>query len=131
MRALRVPKGIFNAVGYSADGQYLLGIHSGWRLRIWDLTTRRQTHVTDLPVYIRVAALSPDGRYLAYVVHDEQHSPGEILFWDIEFWTSAGRLEWNLEDAIMDLAFSPEGQTLATISQAGVVKLWPWRLLLR
>lgn len=101
------------------------------RLHLFDLTSRElPDREHPLPFFTRVAALSPDGRYLAHVVHDEQHSPGEIRFFDLVEWIDGGRLEWDPEDAINDLAFSDDGQTLATISAAGVVKLWPWRLLL-
>jgi WD40 repeat protein len=122
---------------YTPDGRRLVLITgdrtwgaSSHRLRLWDLEGGREVKKADIPFLTRVASLSPDGRYLAHVVHDEQHSPGEIHFWDLERWQQAGRLEWNPEDAINDLAFSPDGQTLATCSQGGVVKLWPWRLLL-
>jgi hypothetical protein len=117
-------------------GRRLVAITGGFseavphQLRLWDLERSRERPAIPIPRLTRVVARSPDGRYLASVVHDEQHSPGEILFWDVERWADGGRLEWNPEDAINDLAFSPDGQTLATISQAGVVKLWPWRLLL-
>jgi WD40 repeat protein len=35
VRTLTIPRGIFNAVCYTPDGAYLVGLHSGWRLRIW------------------------------------------------------------------------------------------------
>ena len=43
MRTLTIPRGNFGAVCYTADGAYLVGLHSGWRLRIWateDLSER-------------------------------------------------------------------------------------------
>jgi hypothetical protein len=53
-----------------------------------------------------------------------------VTIWDVDVWQVAGRLEWNTEDDLRELAFSPDGQTLAIGSGSGVVKLVPWRLLL-
>jgi WD40 repeat protein len=96
---------------------------------LWDLAWRKQKRSLQLPV-LSAAALSPDGRYLAWVSHDPKHSPAAIDFHDLEKWEPAGSVEWDLEDDVRDLAFSPDGQTLATGSWEGVVKLIPWRLLL-
>jgi hypothetical protein len=73
--------------------------------------------------------LSIDGRYFAYTALNERQ-PGEVGFFDIAEWAEVGRVTWEPEGDIVDLAFSPDGQTLVTISQAGVVKLLPWRTLL-
>lgn len=35
IKKLTIPRGVFNAVCYSNDGQYLAAIYSGWRVRIW------------------------------------------------------------------------------------------------
>jgi WD40 repeat protein len=39
-------------------------------------------------------------------------------------------LDWDGVEPLTCLAFSPDGQTLATGGQLGTVKLWPWRRLL-
>src|SRR5262249_39791704 len=46
------------------------------RLHFYALTDDSKSRERALPFFVRVADVSPDGRYLAYVVHDEQHSPG-------------------------------------------------------
>jgi WD40 repeat protein len=132
----------FHFIDYTPDGGRLVCITGDPSPEALARPPRRQLHLFDLsdrkapdlvhtlPFHTRTAAVTPDGRYLAYVVHDDQHSPGEILFFDLVEWVEAGRLEWDPEDAVNDLAFSADGQTMATISAASVVKLWPWRLLL-
>jgi WD40 repeat protein len=100
------------------------------RLHLCEAATGRSLRSAPLPFHLGVTSVSSDRRHLAYVVHDERHSPGEICFWDLESWRDAGRLEWDPEDVINAVAFSPDGETLATASQGGRVKLWPWRLLL-
>jgi WD40 repeat protein len=100
-----------------------------WTLRLWDLTTRDEQVWTHIPV-LSALAMSPDGQYLAWIVHDRHCSPAEVTIWDLHLMRAAGWLEWNVEDDLRELAFSPDGQTLAIGSESGVVKLVPWRLLL-
>jgi WD40 repeat protein len=123
---------------YTSDGMRLLALtgdteaapeSESWKLWLWDLTTPSERERASIPV-LSAVAMSPDGRYLAWIVHDSHSSPAEVTFWDLEDWQDAGRLVWNTEDDLRELAFSPDGQTLAVGSASGVVKLVPWRLLL-
>jgi WD40 repeat protein len=100
-----------------------------WKLRQWDLTTRREQDWAHIPI-LSALAMSPDCRYLAWIVHNGHSSPAEVTIWDIDDWRNAGWLEWNSEDDLRELAFSHDGQTLAIGSASGVVKLVPWQLLL-
>jgi hypothetical protein len=102
----------------------------GHALRLLDVKARRELRNCSFPFPISAIASSPDGRYLAWLVHDEKHSLAEVTFWDVERWQKAGALEWDTEDVLHCLDFSPDGQTLVTGSSSGVVKFWPWRLLL-
>lgn len=49
MRTLKIPRGIFNAVCYTADGEYLVGLHSGWRLRVWATSDFSERCAAPLP----------------------------------------------------------------------------------
>jgi WD40 repeat protein len=126
---------------YTPDGQHLvlltgrggfdLILEPELRLEVWDVARRQERLELRANVtHPSTAALSPDGRYLAWVVHDQRHSPGSITFWDLFTAREEAQLEWDGQDMIYDLTFSPDGETLATGSQSGTVKLWPWRRLL-
>ncbi len=99
------------------------------QLRLWNLERPYEVEYANIPI-ISSGALSPDGRFLAWIAHDDQNSPAEVTFWDLDDWRVAGWLEWNSEDDLRELAFSPDGETLAIGSASGVVKLVPWRLLM-
>jgi WD40 repeat protein len=75
-------------------------------------------------------ALSPCGRFLVGSVREGGYSRAEVVFWDVPSCAEFARLESDPRWTIMDLAFSPDGEALATISLDGHVQLWPWRRLL-
>jgi WD40 repeat protein len=84
---------------------------------------------TEIPE-VSVLALSPDGCTLAWVIHDDQHSPAEVTFWDLASASELGRLEWDGRELISEMTFTPNGESLVTGTEWGTVKFWPWRLLL-
>jgi dipeptidyl aminopeptidase/acylaminoacyl peptidase len=51
VRTLKIPRGVFNAVRYTADGEHLVGLHSGWRLRVWATEDFRERYAAALPGY--------------------------------------------------------------------------------
>jgi hypothetical protein len=81
------------------------------------------------------AAFSPDGRFLAFLVHDQQHSPTAVYFlaWSArnagEVEQMSALLEWDSQEMLCDLCFLPDGSTLLTGGLDGTVKCWPWRRL--
>jgi hypothetical protein len=105
------------------------GQRSGMQARAWDLGRGLELRCGELP-YVSTAALSPDGRYLASVVHDEQHSPAAVAFWEVASGRECCALEWDPEDLVRCLDFAADGRTLVTGSQKGTLTLWPWRELL-
>jgi WD40 repeat protein len=123
------------------DGKAALAVTAP--LNAGDLLERRQrqaflVHTGERPQAERVGqlplaaalALSPDGRYLAGPAFGGAYSSAEVVFWEVPSCHEVARLWADPDWLISDLAFSPDGQTLATVSRSGVVQLWPWRRLL-
>src|SRR5206468_5092649 len=88
----------------------------------WDVNARSE--VTNLPAFNRShqplgVAFSPDSRTLAY----NENEYGAILLWDIASRSVIGRLTGH-QSFVIALAFSPDGQTLASGSQDRTARLW-------
>lgn len=121
-RALALsPDGSLLAANQERDRQ-LLGLSPTWGTVIWETATRRIRTVIDTGMD-RALAWHPSGDMLAC---------GSRM--DIDLTTLDGTLLWRLEGhgdhrkgpatAVLDLAFSPSGDRLASVGTDGTVRLW-------
>ncbi len=124
-------------LAYSPDGKTLAS--AGWdkTVRLWnpatgELLATLRGHGED----VLAVAFSPDGHTLASCagkwsdrkVSAETPCPGEVIVWDLDTHTARTRLR-SQPDRIMGVAFSPDGQLLATAGWDRSVKLWKRKLL--
>jgi hypothetical protein len=84
-------------------------------LRVWDVDTSQE--VAALPDAVPPAAWSPDGRTLAYAIHNRA-----LDVWSLELWDANANetRPFNsllpLNEAVWQMAFSPDGQTLVAVT---------------
>ncbi|MFO0845760.1 MAG: WD40 repeat domain-containing protein [Gemmataceae bacterium] len=124
-------------IEYTPDARHLIALtgdgegdlEESWHLRRWSFSLHQQTHHSEVTPPSAIA-MTPDGRYLAMLRHDQRASPAAVPVWDLGGWRPAGWVEWNPDDVLRCLDFSADGRWLATGSVSGVVKLYPWRSLL-
>ena len=75
-------------------------------------------------------AFSPDGKKLAIGVIGPEHHPSYVRIWDFE--AKKEVLNFVCHEApFTHLAWSPNGQTLATASRDHTVKLWDIEAMLK
>ena len=129
--ALTQPQLLYQ-VALSADGQTLAVSEGGDVVTLWNVATRTLIHT--LPYRLKDSslslpiALSPDGKLLAvggcvHVITDEGCKQGQIQLWSVATGKLVGKPLLGHDFTVFSLAFSPDGQTLASSSQDGVL-LW-------
>ncbi|UKZ55218.1 hypothetical protein TrVGV298_009037 [Trichoderma virens] len=150
-------------MAFTSDSQVLVSVSQDITIKLWDVTTGvlQQTIKNKYSTFSMVAAISPDGRWVAsrstdssIVIFDralgtwnytsskpsEMTSPlafsanglllaaasgADIIIWDTITCTLRQTLQDHYEREIVDsVAFSPDGQTLASSHNGSEVKLW-------
>jgi len=113
-------------VAFSPDGTLVAS--GGWRnehtVKLWDVNGKRQVATLVIPDWppaetgIQVA-FHPAGNILATGTNEI----GAIILWDLGTFEKITTLQGHSQ-TILSLAFSPDGQILASGSEDNTIKLW-------
>lgn len=113
------------SVSFSPDSKTLATSSADKTVRLWDVATGKElAALKDAPCGVSSVAFSPDGKTLAgsaWVCFGDDNKadwskPGEVLLWDVA--TRKVRATLKMATGIVwQLAFSPDGKTLATAAQ--------------
>ncbi len=122
---------LLQKVVLSADGNILAASGHGGTILIWDVSTRASIDSLSFPSPVGLPppiALSPDGTMLAAggcgkASNNGACSQGQVLLWNVASGQTGGVSLLGHDSIVKDVAFSPDGTTLASSSQDGII-LW-------
>ena len=126
----RLNDGIFEIYEVAVCGQGRLAATLMYRTSevvVWDLQTGTEVARFSQSYELFRIAISVDGRYL--VGSGSNSLPGTLHIWDLQKFEHIASIEAG-ERLIACLAFSPDGQVLATADGKGLVRLHKWKEML-
>lgn len=104
-----------SAIVFSPDGQRLAAV-DGKQIKIWNIQKQQIiAGLEDDAHWIGAVAFSPNSQTFVGA-----GAEGHITLWSVSNWEVRGRI--NVGDSVSDLAFSPDGKTLASAGHE--VGLW-------
>jgi tetratricopeptide (TPR) repeat protein len=115
---------------FSADGKLLASGGQNQRVQVWDLDTGAEKWSLDAHGGgVPHVAFSPDGRRLvaafgaAFGAATDRRRVFTIKMWDVETAQEVLRLKGHAS-GMLDVTFSPDGKSLAAVSQDGALRVW-------
>ena len=129
-----------DGIAIRRDGRLVASASQSGRIEAWTVPDGRSCFRYDEPTSrFEDVAFSPDGRRLAAAGQVNARLPngeatpndtdanGLLLVFDLETGTILWRVAGMKTGIIRDLAFSPDGQTLATADNTSTITIWDSR----
>ncbi len=112
--------GAVNSLAFSPDGTLIASGHYDGEIRIWDVEKGTLLHTLDAGGVVECLAFSPDSTILA---SGDSYENNAIYLWDSVTGVRLNVLMGHPK-GLQALAFSPNGQVLASASFDGNLRLW-------
>ena len=120
--------GSVQSLASTADGRRFASAGHDGTVKVWDAATRVELlTLKGQKGDAAGLAFAPDGKTLAVGGGEfdlkAEKARGEIRLWDAAAGKELARIEWP-DNRVTNVAFAPDGQTLAACSSNGAVALW-------
>jgi WD40 repeat protein/serine/threonine protein kinase len=122
---LRGHTGPVTRVAFSPDGQRIATVSEDKTVKIWGAQTGQEVLSIQTPGWVNSVVFSPDGKRIAGAGRNPslKGNSGEVWVWDAQNGQQVLSLPEHTR-GVASVAFSPDGQLIASASHDGTVKVW-------